>query len=49
MGYKSLHVMKLLGVQCLHVDDVIPILLPAVYSGFGRCGSQRFVLVALVV
>ena len=31
--------MELLSVQ---VDDVIPILPPAVYCGFGRCGSQRF-------
>ena len=29
-------------MQCLQVDDVIPILSPAVYCGFGRCGSQRF-------
>ena len=29
-------------VQCLQVNDVIPILSPAVYCGFGRCGSQRF-------
>ena len=42
-------IMELLSVQCLQVDDVIPILSPAVYCGFGRCGSQRFVLVALVV
>ena len=34
-------------MQCLNVDDVIPILSPAVYCGFDRCGSQRFVLVAL--
>ena len=38
----SLHIMELLSVQCLHVDDVIPILLPAVYCCFGRCGSKRF-------
>ena len=31
-------------MQCLQGDDVIPILSPAVYCGFGRCGSQRFVL-----
>ena len=36
MGYVSLHIMKLLSVQCLQVDDVIPISLPAVYYGFGR-------------
>ena len=42
MGYESLHIMELLCVQCLQVDDVIPILSPAVYCGFGRCGSQRF-------
>ena len=29
-------------VQCLQVDDLIPILSPAVYGGFGWCGSQRF-------
>ena len=29
-------------MQCLQVDDVIPILSFAVYSGFGSCGSQRF-------
>ena len=40
---KLLHIMELLCVQCLQVDDVIPILSPAVYCGFGsRCGSQRF-------
>ena len=37
MGYESLHIMEILSVQCLQVDDVIPILLPAVYCGFGRC------------
>ena len=43
MGYESLHITELLSVQCLQVDDVIPILLPAVYiPWFGRCGSQRF-------
>ena len=42
MGYESLHIMELLSVQCLQVDDVIPILPPAVYCGFGRCGSKRF-------
>ena len=42
MGYESLHITKLLSAQCLQVDDVIPILSPAVYCGFGRCGSQRF-------
>ena len=29
MRYESLHIMKLLSVQCLQVDDVIPILSPA--------------------
>ena len=29
-------------MQCLKVDGVGPILLPAVYCGFGRYGSQRF-------
>ena len=44
MGYEPLHIMESLSVQCLQVDDVIPIILlsPAVYCGFGRCGSQRF-------
>ena len=42
MGYESLLIMELFSVQCLQVDDVIPILSPAVYCGFGRCGSQRF-------
>ena len=41
MGYESLHIMEILSVQCLQVDDVIPILLPAV-CGCDRCGSQRF-------
>ena len=49
MGYESLHIMELLIVQCLQVDDVIPILSLAVYCGFGMCGSQRFILVALIV
>ena len=26
MGYESLHITELLSVQCLQVDDVIPIL-----------------------
>ena len=30
------------GITHLQVDNVIPILSPAVYCGFGRCGSQRF-------
>ena len=42
MGYESLHITELLSVQCLQVDDVIPILSPAVYCGFDICGSQRF-------
>ena len=49
MGYESLHIMKSHSVQCLQVDDVIPILSPAVYCGFCRCGSQRFCLVALLL
>ena len=28
MGYESLHIKELLSVQCLQVDDVIPILSP---------------------
>ena len=31
MGYELLHVMELLSVQCLQLDDVIPILWPAVF------------------
>ena len=42
MGYESLHITELLSVQCLQVDDVIPILSLAVYCGFYRCGFQRF-------
>ena len=42
MGHESLHITELLSVQCLQVDDVIPILSPAVYCSFGRCGSQGF-------
>ena len=42
MGYESLHIMELLSVQFLQIDRVIPILLPAVYCGFEKCGSQRF-------
>ena len=47
MEYESLHIMELLHVQCLQVDDVIPIFPPAVYCGFGRCGSRRFGWLAL--
>ena len=43
MGYESLHIMELLSVQCLQVDDVIPIFSPAVYCGFGRCDSHTYV------
>ena len=43
MGYESLNIMELLSVQCLHFDDVIPILPPAVYYGFGSCGSRSAV------
>ena len=39
MWYESLHIMELLSVQCLQVDDVIPILSLAVYCDFGSCGS----------
>ena len=31
MEYESLHITELLSVQCLQVDDVFPILSPAVY------------------
>ena len=41
-GRDGLYIMELLSVQCLQVDDVIPILSPIVYCGFGRCCSQRF-------
>ena len=34
MGYESLHIVELLSAQCLQVDDVIPMLSPAVYCGF---------------
>ena len=39
MGYESRHIMESLSVQCLQVDDVIPILSSAVYYDFGRCSS----------
>ena len=42
MGYESLHIRELLSVQC---NDVIHILSPVLYFGFGRCGSQRFALI----
>ena len=42
MRYESLHIMELISVYCLQVDDVIPILSSAVYCGFGRWGSKRF-------
>ena len=42
MGCESLHEIELLSVQCIQVDDVIPILFAAVYCGFVRCGSQGF-------
>ena len=42
MGYESLHIMELISVYCLQVDDVIPIFAPVVYCGFVRCGSQTF-------
>ena len=42
MGYESLHIMEILSVQCLQVDDVIPILSSAVYCGFESCSSQRW-------
>ena len=41
-GIKRKETTELLSVQCLQVDDVIPILSPAVYCGFDMCGSQRF-------
>ena len=44
MGYESLHVMELLSVQCLQVDDVIPILSPAVWYVW----LSKFHLVALL-
>ena len=33
MGYESLHIKELLSVQCLQVDDVIPILSAVVLVG----------------
>ena len=44
--YESLHIMELLiiYVQYLQVNDVIPILSPAVYCNFGRCGSHMVAL-----
>ena len=42
MGYESLHIMELLSVQCVQVNDAISILSPAVCCDFGRCGSQGF-------
>ena len=44
MEYESLHIMELFSVQCLQVDDVIPIFSPAVCCSFGRCGSQRLAI-----
>ena len=38
---RSLHVGSS-DPTCVQVDDLIPILSPAVYCGFGSCGSQRF-------
>ena len=43
MGYKALHIMELFTVQCLKVDDVIPILSPlgvvaAATVNITRCG-----------
>ena len=43
MGYESLHVMELLSVQCLQVDDVIPIIAAHIYPG------QTFTILALTV
>ena len=40
MEYKSWQIIEISSVQCLQVEDVIPILLPAVYCS--RCGSQGF-------
>ena len=44
MGHESLHIMDS-SLQCLQVDDVIPILSPAMYCG--RCSSQGFDVVML--
>ena len=33
IGYESLHIMELFSVQCVQVDDVIPILSPVVLVG----------------
>ena len=34
--------MQILKCAILQIDDVIPIFSPAVYCGFGRCGSKGF-------
>ena len=46
MGYESLHITELLSVQCLQVDDVIPILSPAVYCGLKYVWFSKIHLVA---
>ena len=49
MGYESLHITELLSVQCLQVDDVIPILSPAVYIlWFWLMWFSKICLVALL-
>ena len=45
MVYESLHIMELLSVQCLQVDDVIPILCTVVLVGVilkGSLGGTTF-------
>ena len=39
MGYESLHTMELLSVQCLQVDDVIPILSPGLDNSYEQALS----------
>ena len=41
MGYESLHITELLSVQCLQVDDVIPIIF--------ACSVYTVVLVGVVL
>ena len=47
MGYESLHIMELLSVQFLQVDDVIPVLSLAVYSDYQRFTWWHYFLIGL--
>ena len=45
MGYEALHIMELLSVKCLQVDDVIPILSPCRKTQIGtkyHCKAQIY-------